>query len=374
MNAIKFHEYARSVAVLAIVAGMGTLGVLVIQNLNLVQGQKSVDDKALSDNAAFPEGVRFDAGAVDRGITITHMFKIQNPGPNSVTVDLGPPSCSCSSVRLVGPKNLQPQQSTQVEIKMDTGGSKGGEIMAYIPLRLLPNDTTIRLELIAYVRDTISTSQDIIDFGDLYERSGRHKRTLSVHYDLNPDFTPTMRRAASDNPAISVDANEPSMLEARSAELNVYRQRLSITLDTQSIPNGPLWSEILIESETASGELSVLKVPVKANILSQVKVRPSCILITPGGHERGEVIRRTLNFEMSSQVSFSRIKSALLPGVDSVSFSDPVFSSDRRRCTLGLSFIPPDGQLLDSSLQVEFEEANKQTTYIVTIPVRVLPG
>jgi hypothetical protein len=204
-----------------------------------------------------------DFGVVARGTDAKYRLKITNSNPQAVHIADVTTTCGCTAAR-PAKETLAPQESTFVEITMNTVKFEGHKPSSVTVVFDRPAHAQVRLPIHAYIRRDVVMTPGGARFGSI-ARGSAAEQTIDVAYAGRGDWK--IKDIINNNPNIAT-----RLVETRRNSTNVnytlhlalgdeapigeFREQLTLVTDEQPNPYIPLLVEGRVEAEyTVSPEI-----------------------------------------------------------------------------------------------------------------------
>lgn len=206
-----------------------------------------------------------DFGVVMHGSDVRHRIAITNSYGEPITIDNVSTTCGCTAGE-VSQKVLQPGESGYVEIKMNTlkfRQHKNSNVDVALSFANGRTRQQVRIPIHAYIRDDITTSDDVVDFGVIGAGESAVRRTSITYSGTNP-WKITGIRDAGDGVQVEVGA------PVRTPQGVRYDLKVSLASD---LPLGHAERRLLVLTEEPNKSYLPLRV--------RVTVEPGIVVATP---------------------------------------------------------------------------------------------
>jgi hypothetical protein len=240
-------------------------------------------------DALFDEHAK-DFGAVPRGPTLTHAFRLTNKTNQPVHISGVRVSCGCVSASAVQ-DHLAPGESTSIQSTMDTRRFTGFKSVTIYVQFDQPQWEEVRLSVQANGRDDISITPEMLTFGKVKKGS---TSTASV----NLTFPGGSGWVVSD---VETESNyiQASLKEQRQDATEAgYHLTATIRADA---PVGKWYSDVWLRTNSQS--MPRIRVPLTVEIEPALTLSSSSVVlgeVRPGGEvERKVVVRGPTPFKIT---------------------------------------------------------------------------
>ena len=205
-----------------------------------------------------------DFGAVPRGPTVSHHFRIKNNTGKVVTIGKVRVSCDCTTAAAL--KNrLNPGEETAIFAQMDTIRFSGPKMVTIIVRFEDPKIEEVRLWVTANARDDLTISPDSIEFGQV-------KRGEVISKSVTITFLGGGQERIQD---VTSDSNyvQPTVKEIKRTESTVeYQLTAKLRPD---VPPGKWYTVLWMKTNTTS--LSKISVPLMVEIVATLDLSPAFV-------------------------------------------------------------------------------------------------
>jgi hypothetical protein len=190
-----------------------------------------------------------DFGAVPRGPTMNHHFRIKNNTGKTVTIGNVRVSCGCTQARALKTK-LEAGEESAVFAQMDTSRFSGSRTVTIFVRVDEPQYEEVHLKVTANSREDLSINPDTVDFGQIKTGSDATKTAKVV---LTTGGQDKILEVTSESSFV-----QPSVKEVKRGNGSVEYE---LTLKVQSdIPAGKWYTTVWMK--TSNKTLSRISVPV----------------------------------------------------------------------------------------------------------------
>jgi len=251
---------------------------------------------------------QIDFGSVKEGEVVNSIITIKNEGDSPLNISKVQPACGCSTVELAK-KSLQAEESTTLNIKLDTTGFKGNTIKKF---RIVSDDSVSPSLLLTMKGEVISdvvVEPSRVYFGDVRYGQGKNV-TLSVLANDVKDFT--ILEAVSDTEFVKIEE------VSTNTEGKVFRVAL-----LPEAPVGEIRSRVILK--TTSKKHPTVIVPVLGKVVSELRLYPSDIsfglLEGPLNKERVETVELVNNSNESIKIESISVENRFI----SVEYNELVY-------------------------------------------------
>jgi hypothetical protein len=130
---------------------------------------------------------KVDFGVIATGSEAIKTIKVENNLAAAVQISGVSTGCQCASATIVGPRRLEPKQSTTIEVRMNTlAFTRKRETTLTIGFDA-PSLTTVQVPIEAYIRTDVVFDPGKLDFGKLDFGKGA-EQTVKLTYAGRPDW------------------------------------------------------------------------------------------------------------------------------------------------------------------------------------------
>jgi hypothetical protein len=230
-----------------------------------------------------------DFGAVPRGPTLSHPFRVVNNTRGPVNISSVRVSCGCvSAVALKG--RLEPGESTHVVARMDTTRFTGQKSVTIFVQFDQPAMEEVRLVVQANGRNDFSVTPDTLAFGQI-KRGGTPSASVLLTFFGNNTTQITEVKSESNYIQVRVE-------EVRRQETDVAYQ-LTARLRADA-PVGKWYTDVWLKTNDAS--MAPIRVPLTVEIESALSINPDPVAFgsikTKSEGERRAIIRGVKPFKI----------------------------------------------------------------------------
>ncbi|MDD5454719.1 MAG: DUF1573 domain-containing protein [Candidatus Ratteibacteria bacterium] len=241
-----------------------------------------------SPNISFSETV-FDFGFVYQGEEVTHSFKFQNIGEDTLKIIQVRASCGCSKAE-APIKEIAPGEFGEISVVFNTAGYKGKQTQSISISSNDPLNPTIRLALKGEVKLEVEIEPLHLSLGDIPKYTQITKQFKIIQ---RGEQELLVNAVTVDNKYLNIDSVE----KTENFGKNIYL--VSITL-SKDAPAGNLVGRIKIETNLKRH--SVIWTSLQAKILGHIKISPGRLILktSPGENEVFPIVLSTEgdNFEI----------------------------------------------------------------------------
>jgi hypothetical protein len=239
-------------------------------------------------DALFDE-VSKDFGAVPRGPTLTHHFRVVNNTKGPVTISGLRVSCGCTSA--VALKNtLQPGEETSIVARMDTSRFIGVKSVTIYVTFSQPAVEEVRLWVQANARNDFALSPDTLSLGQVQRGDTPAASTTVTFYGVQAAIT----EVKSDSNYIQASV-KPVKNEAGQT---AYELTAKLRGDT---PVGRWYTDVWLK--TSSAEIPQIRVPLTVEVEAALTVSPEAVTLgqvaVNGESERRIILRGVKPFKIT---------------------------------------------------------------------------
>ncbi|MEY3176599.1 MAG: hypothetical protein RLZZ436_4513 [Planctomycetota bacterium] len=191
---------------------------------------------------------KLDFGVIATGSEAIETLKVTNNLASTVQLSGVSTGCQCASAMIVGPRQLAPNQSTTIEVRINTlAYTRKRETTLTIGFDA-PSFTTVEVPIEAYIRTDVVFDPGKLDFGSVEFGKGA-EQSVKVTYAGRPTWTivgvkcsdPALkceaRVVARNDPAVNGINVEYSLRFQLSAEARAGRFQEYVTLETDDASN-----------------------------------------------------------------------------------------------------------------------------------------
>lgn len=205
-------------------------------------------------------------GAVARGATARHYFRLTNIFKEDVHISSVRSSCGCTSVE-VSKDTLKTYESASVTATFNTASHLGQKSATLTVVIDRPYYAEVQLHVAGYIRSDLTLSPPGVNLGAVDSGAGAvHK--IEVAATGRPDWR--IEKIKVSNPEIEAEAVET----ARSR--NVVKYTLTVKVK-ESMPVG--YVKELVNLVTNDASNAVVPVDVEGQVVAEVAVRPSSLFL-----------------------------------------------------------------------------------------------
>ncbi len=231
-----------------------------------------------------------DFGAVPRGPTLSHPFRVTNNTRGPVNISSVRVSCGCvSAVALKG--HLEPGESTHIVARMDTTRFTGYKTVTVFVQFNRPNFEEVRLLVQANGRNDFSVTPDTLAFGQI-KRGGTPSASVLLSFYGNNSLQ--IAEVKSESNYI-----QPIVQEVRRSDTEVGFQ-LTARLRADA-PVGKWYTDIWLKTNDAA--MAPIRVPLTVEIESALSIHPENVALgslkTRTDSERRIIVRGVKPFKIA---------------------------------------------------------------------------
>lgn len=231
-----------------------------------------------------------DFGAVPRGPTLSHPFRVTNKTRGVVNISSIRVSCGCVSAE--APKGrLAPGESTHILARMDTTRFTGLKSVTIYVQFDQPAFEEIRLTVQAYGRNDFTVTPDTLAFGQL-KRGGAPSVSVLVAFYGSGDTRIT---------EVKCDSNyiQPKVEEVRRQEAEVtYQVTARLRGDA---PVGKWYTDVWLKTNNPG--MPQIRVPLTVEVESALSINPETVALgqvkTESESERRVILRGVKPFKIT---------------------------------------------------------------------------
>jgi hypothetical protein len=232
-----------------------------------------------------------DFGAVPRGPTLKHYFKVTNNTKEVVTIL--PPRVSCGCTTATALKTvLKPGEETHILAQMDTTRFTGPKSVTIFVQFSTPSFEEVRLWVQANGRNDFTVGPDSFAMGQVKRGTAPSSAVTVTFYGL-PDTKITEVKTESNYIQTEVKAVKTQGTEV------AFELKASLRSDT---PVGKWYSDVWLKTNNPS--IPQIRVPLTVEVESALSVSPDNVALGPvkvsGENERRVVIRGSQPFKVTA--------------------------------------------------------------------------
>ncbi len=199
-----------------------------------------------------------DFGAVPRGPTMNHHFRIKNNTGKTVTIGNVRVSCGCTQARAMKTK-LNADEETAIFAQMDTSRFSGSRTVTIFVRFDEPQYEEVRLRVTANSREDLSISPDTVDLGQV--KVGE-TTTKTAKITFSTGGKDKIQEVASDSNFI-----QATVKEMKRGDFSVEYQ-LSVKLQPET-PAGRWYTTVWIK--TGNSAMPRISVPIMVEVVAPPK-------------------------------------------------------------------------------------------------------
>lgn len=247
---------------------------------------------------------KVDFGVIATGSEAIETLKVTNNLTTTVQLSGVSTGCQCASATITGPRQLAPNQSTTIEVRMNTlAYTRKRETKLTIGFDA-PALATVEVPIEAYIRTDVVFEPGKLDFGSVDFGKGA-EQSVKVTYAGRPDWQ--IVRVKCTNPALKCQSNLISRNESPVNGINV-EYSLQFQLLPQAQP-GRFQEYVTLETDDAANPFIPLMVlgTVQPDI-SITNPRIEIKALRPGQTATARVVVRGIRPFVVSEVNCGGLK------------------------------------------------------------------
>ena len=223
----------------------------------------------------------FDFGSVYQGDDVTHAFKFQNAGNDTLKISQVQASCGCSKAE-ASAKEIAPGELGEIEVTFLTAGYEGQQTKIISVQSNDPLNPTTELKLMGNVKLEVEIKPRYLSFED-----------IPKHTQVTKQFEIIQRgeqEVLVDEVTIDKNYLKIDSVEKKGSGKNIYVATVTLNKDA---PIGNFWGRI--EVSTNLKRQKKILVGVQGNILGNIKLSPEhlTLKVSPGTNRAFPVVLST---------------------------------------------------------------------------------
>jgi len=247
---------------------------------------------------------KVDFGVIATGSEAVETLQVTNNLTTTVQLSGVSTGCQCASATITGPRQLAPNQSTTIEVRMNTlAYTRKRETKLTIGFNA-PALATVEVPIEAYIRTDVVFEPGKLDFGSVEFGKGA-ERSVKVTYAGRPDWQ--IVRVKCSNPSLKCQTKLTARNDSPVNGINV-EYSLQFQLSTETQP-GRFQEYITLETDDAANPFIPLMVlgTVQPDI-SITNPRIEIKALRPGQTATARVVVRGIRPFVVSEVNCGRLK------------------------------------------------------------------
>jgi hypothetical protein len=221
----------------------------------------------------FPEPI-FDFGSVWQGENVTHNFKFQNVGDDTLKISKVRASCGCSKAE-ASTNKIPPGRFGEIEVAFKTGGYLGRQTKNISVYSNDPTNPVVKLQLKGEVKMEVEVRPSYLSFGSIPKHT---QATGQFEVIQRGEQELIIERVTTNKESLKIDSVEKQERGGK----NIYSVKVSFNGDA---PVGNLLERV--EITTNLERRKTILVPVRARILGDIQLSPERLMFkVPAGTKR----------------------------------------------------------------------------------------